>query len=127
MRARLGHGHLLALLLLLLPALASAAPDGAPAGEEHQRSLEPIALRCREGSGPWRDCSLLVEQLGVRWSLLLGDQRLEFRHDGSGAVTMQRPSPVDPSPAWIPVKARWTNDPALCWNGVCAQGELPLD
>lgn len=125
MLARLGRGCLVA-LLVLLPALASAAPDGA-AGGALERPLEPIALRCRDGSGPWSDCSLLVERLGERWSLLLDGQRLEFRHDGRGAVTMQRPSPADPLPAWIPVEARWTDDPALCWNGVCAQGELPLD
>ncbi|MBE9153508.1 MULTISPECIES: hypothetical protein [unclassified Cyanobium] len=91
------------------------------------RPLEPIPLRCRQSSGPWRACSLLVERLGERWSLLLDDQRLEFRHDGRGAVTMQRPSPGNPSPVWIPVEARWTDDPALCWNGVCAQGDFPLD
>lgn len=126
MLARLAYGFLVA-ALGLLPAVASTAPEGEDVGVDPARSMAPIPLRCREGSGPWRDCSLEVERLGERWSLLLDGQRLEFRHDGRGTVTMQRSSTADPSPAWVPVEALWTEDPALCWNGVCAQGDLPLD
>jgi hypothetical protein len=31
------------------------------------------------------------------------------------------------SAAWIPVESTWIAGPALCWNGVCAQGDIPLD
>jgi len=50
-------------------------------------------------------------------------------------VTMQRQplgsaplqEPPAPRSAWIPVDVHWSDDPALCWDGVCAQGDLPLD
>jgi hypothetical protein len=109
------------------PALAGEAPDH-PHGLQHGR--DPIPLRCRDGQGPWQDCQLLVESVGERWSLLLNGQRIEFRHDGRGTVTMQRHGSRSQAPTtspWIPVEARWSEEPALCWDGLCAQGDLPLD
>lgn len=65
-----------------------------------------------------------VEQPGVRWTLVVGQQRIGFRHDGSGTVQMQAPRHAS---GWIPVATSWIAGPALCWNGVCAQGDIPLD
>ena len=62
-----------------------------------------------------------VEQVGRHWWLLVGAQKLEFRHDGLGSVTMQ-----DGDGDWLPVSSRWV-DRDLCWNGVCTRGEIPLD
>jgi hypothetical protein len=121
-------GLLLGGLLLwqVQPVMAGAAGSH---GTEVRPPKEPIALRCRDRQGPWRDCQMLVEAVGERWSLILDGQRIEFRHDGRGSVTMQRPSPSQPAstPPWIPVEARWSEEPALCWDGICAQGDLPLD
>ncbi|EDY38434.1 conserved hypothetical protein [Cyanobium sp. PCC 7001] len=115
--------------LLLLPGQPVSAGATGSHGSGAPPSKEPIALRCRDRQGPWRDCQMLVDSVGERWSLILDDQRIEFRHDGRGSVTMQRPSPSRPTSAspWIPVEARWSEEPALCWDGICAQGDIPLD
>ena len=96
-----------------LPGLASAA----------QTSSQSFELDCRDGvAGPWLPCRMEVERIGERWSLILEEQRIDFRHDGRGVVTMQREN----SP-WIPVTPSWSDDPALCWDRICAKGNLPLD
>jgi len=64
-----------------------------------------------------------VIQLGSHWVLQIGERRLEFRHDGRGAVTMQPGS----GQAWRPVSSRWEGASDLCWDGVCTRGALPLD
>ena len=73
-----------------------------------------------------------VEQPGVRWTLVLGKRRIAFRHDGSGTVQMWDPAQTaaeapGEARAWRPVETTWIAGPALCWNGVCAQGDVPLD
>ena len=111
--AGMAFGHFL-LPALLLPALALPAlalPDGSA-----------IPLECRFGDGPWQSCRMEVEQVGIHWFLQVGEQRLEFRHDGTGVVRMQK----DPS-GWRPVSSRWEEDTSLCWDGVCARGDIPLD
>jgi len=90
-----------------------------------------VPLRCRVGNGPWQGCAMEVEQPGARWTLVVGQRRIGFRHDGSGTVRMQDPEHGRQSGShergWIPVETSWIAGPALCWNGVCAQGDLPLD
>lgn len=81
-----------------------------------------IALQCRIGEGPWQDCQMQVEEIGIRWFLLVGGQRIEFRHDGRGRVTM-----LKPSGSWQTVHSRWVENTDLCWDGVCARGDIPLD
>jgi hypothetical protein len=81
-----------------------------------------VALECRLDEGPWQNCQMQVEQIGAHWFLLVGGQRIEFRHDGRGSVTMQKPSG-----GWRPVSSRWQEDTSLCWDGVCARGDIPLD
>jgi hypothetical protein len=84
-----------------------------------QLESSPLALR------PWQPCTMLVQapagELPVRWTSELGQRRFEFRHDGSGTVQM-----LD-SAGWIAVETSWIAGPAHCWNGLCAQGDIPLD
>lgn len=84
--------------------------------------VAPVALQCRLDGGPWRHCQMRIESVGERWSLVVGRERVWFEHDGRGRVRMQRGRRD-----WIPVEARWTSDTALCWDGICAKGDIPLD
>jgi hypothetical protein len=95
-------------------------------------AADPIPLRCRLGDGPWQACSMVVESPGERWEIRVGGTRIAFRHDGSGTVSMHNPagSALISQPrgrGWVPVQTTWISGPALCWNGVCAQGDIPLD
>lgn len=83
---------------------------------------ERVALRCRVDRGPWRECVMTVTQVGVLWSLKVAGQEFAFAHDGRGRVTMRRRGAAPRV-----VQARWLADQTLCWDGVCAQGDLPLD
>jgi hypothetical protein len=80
-----------------------------------------IPLECRLGEGPWRNCSMQVEQIGAHWTLIVEGERYEFRHDGRGSVRM-----LSAGEGWRPVSSRW-EDTSLCWDGVCARGDIPLD
>ncbi len=106
------------LLLPLLVVVHGAVAERACAG-----SPEPagIPLQCRLGEGPWQACRMRVEAVGAHWVLLVGERRIEFRHDGSGTVTMQEQGQVRV------VTSRWLEDHSLCWDGTCARGEIPLD
>ena len=95
-------------------------------------AAEPVPLRCRLGDGPWQTCTMVVESPGERWEIRVAGSRISFRHDGGGTVTMNNPpdGPLSKLPrgrGWIPVQTSWIAGPALCWNGVCAQGDIPLD
>ena len=111
--ARLARASMVALLIalagttLLAPALAQ---------------VQRVPLRCRLAEGPWRPCVMTVEAVGERWKLRVDNTQLSFRHDGKGVVEMQRPAGI-----WKVVNARWNEDQALCWDGICAQGDIPLD
>jgi hypothetical protein len=83
---------------------------------------EPIPLQCRLGAGPWRSCQMRVDQLGVAWQLHVNGEAISFSHDGQGNVRMQRGRST-----WVPVQPHWSPEAALCWDGVCAKGDLPLD
>lgn len=93
--------------------LASAAAKGA---------AEPIPLNCRIGQEPWRACVMTVASPGQQWRLQVGSKRFDFRHDGSGQVILKRPG----APLQV-VSSRWIAAQTLCWDVVCARGELPLD
>jgi hypothetical protein len=111
-------------LVVLLPFLLTSLLGAglAAAGRAEEAPLPPVALRCRLDGGPWRDCQMRVESVGERWSLVVGRERVWFEHDGRGQVRMQRGRRD-----WIPVQAHWDADTALCWDGICAQGDIPLD
>jgi hypothetical protein len=104
----------------LLAAVAMAASTLAAA--QAQTAPVLIPLQCRLGTGLWQDCRMQVEEMGGHWWLLIGSQRVEFRHDGRGSVTMQQDNS-----GWRAVSSRWQEDTSLCWDGVCAKGEIPLD
>lgn len=82
-----------------------------------------VPLECRLDSGAWSRCIMEVERLGEHWWICAGDQRIEFRHDGKGSITMQRGA----GSPWQAVRASWSADATLCWDGVCARGAIPLD
>jgi hypothetical protein len=63
-----------------------------------------------------------VEQVGALWQLVLGTERYGFQHDGRGLVRMRRGGGE-----WRPVQAHWRADSSLCWDGLCTQGNIPLD
>jgi hypothetical protein len=58
---------------------------------------------------------------GRRWFLVVGRQRFGFQHDGTGRMQMAVEG------RWREVTPRWLEDGSLCWDGVCARGEIPLD
>lgn len=81
-----------------------------------------VPLECQLNQGSWEPCTLTIEQMGEHWWLQIGAQRLDFHSDGRGSVTLSadgsRPRAVQPI---------WTAQQALCWDGVCTKGDLPLD
>jgi hypothetical protein len=87
----------------------------------HQ-ALQRIPLECRLGSGAWQPCTMTVLQLGEHWWLQVGGQRLEFRSDGRGSVSLRSGAGLTRA-----VQPVWSADQALCWDGICAKGNLPLD
>jgi len=108
-------------LLALAAFLAAAISQGQLAALALPQG-SGIPLECRLGDGPWQSCRMEIQEVGSHWFLLVGEQRVEFRHDGTGAVRMQK----DTS-GWRPVNSRWNEDTSLCWDGVCARGDIPLD
>ena len=94
-----------------------------------QAPKEPmgVALECRVAQGAWRPCRLQMIEMGREWVLLIGQQRLLFRHDGRGRTLLDRGQGSPEA-----VNASWQNDGSgsaahLCWDGVCARGDIPLD
>jgi hypothetical protein len=101
----------LALLTLALPAEAGA-----------QTLDDPLTLRCQVQGGPWRNCQMRVHSLGEHWTLVVGREEFAFQHDGKGSIRMRTARTN-----WVNVQPRWREDATLCWDGVCAQGDIPLD
>jgi hypothetical protein len=88
----------------------------------HSQPQQKVPLECQLESAEWQPCQLTIEQLGSHWWLEMGGKRFEFHSDGRGGVTL-----TDSSGARRQVEPVWTAQQALCWNGVCAKGDLPLD
>jgi hypothetical protein len=86
------------------------------------RAQQELPMECRLGDGTWRACTMTIARAGEHWWLQVGSRRLEFRSDGRGAITLS--SGAGPGRAVVPA---WQPDRALCWDGVCARGEFPLD
>jgi len=57
-------------------------------------------LRCRQPPGDWQRCQMVQATEGHAWTLMIGQQTIEFRHDGHGQIAMRR----SPS-GWRAVKA----------------------
>jgi hypothetical protein len=85
-------------------------------------AAQTIQLHCRLAQGAWQPCTMTVERIGEHWWLQVGEERLEFRSDGRGAVSL-----LDRTGIARSVQPVWAADQALCWDGICARGELPLD
>lgn len=98
-------------VLLLLGGLAAARAQALS-----------LPLQCRLQEGSWQPCRMEIQTLGEHWWLQIGRERIEFRHGGDGSVRMQRAGA-----AWQAVIPRWQGENSLCWDGVCAQGAIPLD
>jgi len=109
-------------LLLVLVAVGQLMAATAASAVLSQPNPQTIPLECRVGKGPWQACRLEVVALGSQWALLVGGQRWEFRHDGHGRVTMQQGTD-----SWRPVSSHWEDRNNLCWDGLCARGDIPLD
>ncbi|MFM7360533.1 MAG: hypothetical protein ACKO25_01650 [Cyanobium sp.] len=109
----------LASVNLIVAAAAVRAEGEAPQTEGSERITLP--LECRIAQGPWQPCRMRVEQVGTHWLLLIGEQQVEFRHDGRGVVQLRQQG------AWRPVSSRWEANSSLCWDGYCARGDIPLD
>jgi hypothetical protein len=84
---------------------------------------QPVPLECRLGSGAWTRCTMRVESVGLHWWIQAGPKTVEFRHDGRGGIAMRQGKETQ----WQKVDASWSADAALCWDGVCARGAIPLD
>ncbi|MEO1001694.1 MAG: hypothetical protein AAFX65_01110 [Cyanobacteria bacterium J06638_7] len=111
------------MLALLVPLLAGSLSGGlSPAASWAEPQVPPLELQCRLDGGPWRDCQMRIERVGERWSLLVGRERVWFEHDGRGRVRMRRGRRD-----WTTVEPHWMADTALCWDGICAMGAIPLD
>jgi hypothetical protein len=109
-------------LVLLLSATVHLNTGPEAFAAVQQPIAQAIPLECRLGQGPWQACRMEVVAIGSQWALVVGDQRWHFRHDGLGSVTMQHGAA-----AWRPVRSRWEGQNSLCWDGVCARGDIPLD
>ncbi|MEB3265881.1 MAG: hypothetical protein VKN13_04630 [Cyanobacteriota bacterium] len=103
--------------LLLMPLFGAH-----PLLAQEQGMGSSVSLECRLADGPWQQCRMQVQQVGEHWFLVVGRRQFEFRHDGSGQVTMQQNNGQRRS-----VSATWQADASLCWDGVCARGAIPLD
>ena len=103
--------------VLVLASMALAAQASAQAREPFS-----VPLECQLESGGWHPCTMTVERIGEHWWLQVGQRRLDFRHDGQGRIELHEGSgpPREVSPSW-------SSQQALCWDGVCTKGNLPLD
>jgi hypothetical protein len=110
-----------ALWLMLALVLSGVLLEGVAAPWASAQG-QVAALQCRLAGGPWQPCRMEIEEIGQHWVLRIGQQRIEFRHSGDGAVRMQTGAS-----SWQTVTATWQKDTSLCWDGVCAKGDIPLD
>jgi hypothetical protein len=115
------HGLITTAALALVAISVLGRPGWADDAHGQEQGFS-VPLRCQVDGGPWRDCQMEVEQLGAQWHLVLGTERYGFQHDGRGLVRMRRGQGE-----WTPVQTRWSADASLCWDGLCAQGAIPLD
>ena len=81
-----------------------------------------LPVQCQLSGGPWQQCTMTIQRAGEHWWLQVGAQQLEFRSDGRGQISLKEPSGLTRV-----VYPRWAEQQALCWDGICAKGEFPLD
>ena len=100
--------------LMITAGLGIAAPA---------RPALSLPVECRQQQQDWQLCRYESDLPGASWQLAFENRTVRFRHDGSGQMRMQ----LNEQSAWTTVKARWIAEQTLCWNEVCARGEIPLD
>ena len=100
-------------------ALSALLCHGAAAGAQ---AALTVPLECRIGTAGWTPCTMTIQRFGEHWWLQVGPQRLEFRSDGRGSITVS-----DGAGGRRPVQPVWREPRSLCWDGICAKGDLPLD
>ena len=100
--------------LLLTPQLPTAAARA--------QTPQSIPVECQLDQGNWQPCRLTIDELGEHWWLQIGARRIDFHSDGRGSVTLS-----DRGGSTRSVQPVWTAQRALCWDGVCTKGDLPLD
>ena len=100
--------------VLLSAGLGLAAPA---------RPTVSVPIECRQQHQTWQDCRYESDQPGTSWQLAFEKQTVRFHHDGSGHMKMQ----LNDNSNWTGVQARWIAERTLCWNDICARGEIPLD
>ncbi len=96
-------------------------------GWAHGAGAQSVALKCQLDGGAWQACLMQVQDIGRAWRIEMGRETLLFRHDGGGAIAMKQHGRP-----WRLVQTRWIAVPAsaqsaLCWDGLCALGAVPLD
>lgn len=88
-----------------------------------QNGLQDVTLQCRLHAGPWSTCTMRIERIGEHWWLDINGEVLEFRHDGRGLITVKSSSGRVQQ-----VQGHWDQaSSALCWDGICTLGAVPLD
>ncbi|QPN66186.1 hypothetical protein [Synechococcus sp. CBW1006] len=114
------------MLALLLGPIAALPAQSDPGGSDPEPSSSSpiVSLDCRLADGPWQPCAMTVMSIGERWQLQVGERRYDFQHDGSGSVRMRQDQAAG---GWREVESTWSADASLCWDGLCARGDIPLD
>ena len=82
-----------------------------------------VPVECRQQHQEWQNCRYESDHSGSSWQLAFENKTVRFHHDGSGRMKMQ----LNDNGDWTGVQARWIAERTLCWNDVCARGEIPLD
>lgn len=100
--------------LLITAGLGLAAPA---------RPVLSLPVECRQQHQDWQNCRYESDQPGRSWQLAFPNKTVRFDHDGSGRMRMQ----LNENGDWTGVQSRWIAERTLCWNDVCARGEIPLD
>ena len=100
--------------LLVAAGLGMAAPA---------RPAFSVPIECRQQHQERLNCRYESDQPGRSWQLAFENKTVRFHHDGSGHMKMQ----LNNNGNWTGVQARWIAERTLCWNDVCARGEIPLD
>jgi hypothetical protein len=108
--------ELVGVLAVLLSVTAAASAQAIDRSSQQR-------LSCRLMAGAWEPCTLRRDRDGMGWQLTIGRRpSIQFLHDGLGHVRMR-----GGDHGWRTVEARWLADASLCWDGVCARGDIPLD
>ena len=96
-------------------------------GWTHGADAQTVALQCQLNGGAWKTCLMQVQDIGRSWRIEMDQETVFLRHGGGGTTAMKQRGRN-----WRLVQTRWiavppSGQPALCWDGLCALGAVPLD